>query len=104
VPEVVVKQALTTRHARHRVHQRLGLPKRAVARLADRALVEGLAPEQASGDLRRYLVGKLASHRETQGSTARNAAVRAFKGACFIFSGETLVTCWALPRFLKAAA
>jgi hypothetical protein len=99
-----VTDTYVTKHARHRVHERTGLPKRAVARMVERALAEGLTPETANGDLRGYLLSQLHGHRETQGPTAANAEVRAFAGACFIFAGSTLVTCWRLPRELRAAA
>lgn len=44
-----------SKHGAKRVRQRVGLPKRAVERNAQRALVEGIGYREASGALKRYI-------------------------------------------------
>lgn len=44
-----------SKHGAKRARQRVGLPKRAVERNAQRALVEGIGYREASGALRRYI-------------------------------------------------
>jgi len=47
--------AFITDHARRRLKERVGLPKRAMQRMADRALQEGQCHRDARGRARRYL-------------------------------------------------
>jgi hypothetical protein len=83
-------------HGEHRVRERLGLKKKAVARLAERALTEGATHAQFSGRMKRYLDRVFLEH--------RNAGnMRVLNGYLFLFSGETLVTCWALPPAFRDA-
>lgn len=44
-----------SRHGEKRARERVGLPKRAVERNAQRALTEGIGYKEASGALKRYI-------------------------------------------------
>lgn len=47
--------AYVTKHARGRMKQRLGLPKRTLQKMADRALVDGRRHQTYVGQFKRYL-------------------------------------------------
>lgn len=85
-----------TRHARKRVHERLGLPTRAVVRAAARALRSGLGCDDVRGELRRYLNGK---------ATINAEVMRVHNGAVYAFAldGDVahLITAWPLKRSLQ---
>jgi hypothetical protein len=83
--------ATVTRHAERRVRERLGLPKRTVQKLADRALSEGSPYTDFSGAFRHYLNGVL-----MEGGNAEN--LRVFNQYLFLFAGERLITVWVLPH------
>lgn len=86
-----------TRHGKQRTRERLGVPKRAVERLVEKALTEGKRHSDFAGSFRRYLDGQFLKHR-----TANN--MRVYSGHLFIFDSDTLVTAWLLPgKFRKIA-
>ncbi|WP_143324347.1 hypothetical protein [Caulobacter sp. FWC2] len=58
-----------TRHAKKRVHQRLGLPSRAVVRAAARALRAGLSSREVGKELRITSTPRLARTLRFSGST-----------------------------------
>lgn len=79
-----------TTHASARMRERMGVPKRAVAKLAETALSEGKRHSDFAGSIRRYLDGVFLQHR-----SATN--MRVYAQHLFIFDGETLITAWMLP-------
>lgn len=79
-----------TRHGSKRVRERLGIPKKAVARMAELALVEGKRHADFAGAMRRYMDGVFLEHK-----TANN--MRVYAQHLFVFNGETLITAWQLP-------
>lgn len=84
-------------HGAQRVRERLGVPKRAVTRMAEKALAEGRQHSDFSGSFRRYLDATFFRYR-----TASN--MRVYAGHLFIFSKDTLITAWLLPpKFHKIA-
>lgn len=85
-----------THHGEHRVRERLGLKKKAVARLAARALTEGATHGQFAGRMKRYLDRVFLEH-----GTASN--MRVLHGYLFIFRGDVLITCWELPQAFRNA-
>lgn len=87
--------ARLTRHGERRVRGRMGLPKRATAEMADRALAQGLHRESTTGRLRRYLD---ALH------SREGADPVVYAGVVFIFDTGALVTCWPLPGNLRKLA
>lgn len=80
-----------TTHGGKRVRERVGIPKRAVARLAARAMADGAMHSQFTGSMKRYLDGIYMER-----GSANN--MRILHGHLFLFADERLVTCWALPE------
>ena len=82
-------------HGDLRARERLGIPRRAVARMADKAKALGVPRECWSGDMRRYLDAKLMGN-------DRPMDLRIYGGAVYIFGlNGTFVTCWRLPDYLQ---
>ena len=79
-----------TRHGEARLRERMGVPKKAVARLAERALAEGKTHGEFAGAIKRYLDGVFLEYRN-----ATN--MRVYAQHLFIFAGEKLITAWLLP-------
>lgn len=77
-----------SRHGDLRARERMGIPRKAVARAAQRALKDGRSVDDYSGTLGLYLRFK------QRGGTV----VRAWHGFAFVFADETLVTVIPLPR------
>jgi hypothetical protein len=88
---------VVTRHGDRRARARLGLKRKAVLGVADRALTDGRRAEEYSGDFRRYL--------DQLASEDRNADnVRVYAGSVFLFAGAALLTVWPLTGQLRKAA
>jgi len=85
-----------TKHGGQRIRERLGIPKKAVAKLAEKALTEGATHAQFAGRMKRYLDRVFLDHRN-----ANN--MRVLNGYLFLFYGENLITCWALPQSVRDA-
>lgn len=79
-----------TQHGEGRIRERIGVPKRAVPKLAADALAKGKSHADFAGSMRRYLDGIFLEHRN-----ATN--MRVFAQHVFIFNGDTLITAWMLP-------
>lgn len=90
--------AEVTRHASKRIRQRIGIPKDAVERNADKALRSGVPRTEYGGQLRRYLDALY--HRYA--CTANN--ILTYNDHVYVFSGGILITVLHLPsKYLKAA-
>lgn len=87
-----------TKHGVRRTRERLGIPKRAVSRMAERALVHGAQRTDFSGALRRYLDAHFHNHSRLGNN------MRVYGEHLFIFAGETLITAWTLPNEYRGAA
>lgn len=84
-----------TTHADLRARERLGIPRRAVARMAAKALACGVPREHWSGDMRRYLDAKAER-------SAPGVDIRVYGEFIYIFGiMGTFVTCFALPDYLR---
>jgi hypothetical protein len=79
-----------TDHGKHRVRKRLGVPARAVERMATKAWFEGGLLEDASAGLRRYVA--------SLNLRGGGRHVRVSQGAVFVFSNGRLLTAWRIPR------
>lgn len=79
-----------SRHGASRLRERMGVPKRAIEKLAADALTKGKKHSDFAGSMRRYLDGVFLEHR-----TANN--MRVFAQHLFVFDGDTLITAWMLP-------
>jgi len=84
-----------THHAKDRIRERGGLPKKAVERSVLRALQKGLRPEESTGNLRWYF-----DHLRRFERNASN--IRIHGNYVYIFEMQTLITVYALPDEYKA--
>ena len=89
--------AKVTRHAEKRTRSRLGLPKRAAGKNAERALRDGIRHKDVNGSLRR-LVDAL-YFRNMAGNN-----IRIYNSFVYIFHDQTLITVFNLPRRYQQAA
>ena len=86
-----------THHAVKRCRKRLGLPKRAVTRNAERAFAEGRQHGDFTGSFKRYL------DRVHFKDPSVNQ-LRVFGGTLFLFADGVLITAWPVPpKFRKIA-
>lgn len=85
------RELQVSRHGECRARQRVGLPKRAVERNAQRALVEGIGYLEASGALRRYL-GWLYERYDGNGNN-----IRIYNGYVYVFHDALLITVLFVP-------
>lgn len=84
-----------TEHGELRVRKRMGLPRKAVEKMAQTALEIGSRHGHFSGSFRRYLDGVYLYQR-----TANN--LRVYAGYVFLFDDADLITCWNVPgKFRK---
>jgi len=86
-----------TAHAGKRIRERIGVNKKTIQAVSDRALIKGLSHSELTGKLKRY-IDKLYFRSET----ANNIKVYAEK--VYIFKGNTLITVVGLPTGLKKIA
>lgn len=87
-----------TRHGRKRMRQRLGIPKGALSRTAEAALIQGVGHEDSTGKLRSYIEFLYASHNGAAGN------IRVYNGYVYVFNGRILITILRVPRELAATA
>jgi hypothetical protein len=81
---------IVTSHAAKRISKRIGVPKKAVQKLAETAISDGKSHSDFSGSMKRYLDSEFFKER-----SASN--MRVWSGYLFIFSGEVLITVFLLP-------
>lgn len=89
-------EVVITRHARQRMRERLGLPKRAVQRHAQRAYDEGLHHGGVSGAAGRYLDALYFKNRCAND-------LRVYGEFVFVFANGVLITVHEIPNRLKGA-
>lgn len=94
--DFVVESNVTT-HAGKRIRERIGVNKKSVQTISDRALQRGLSHADLTGKLKRY-VDKL----YLNGEVANNIKVYAEK--VYLFRNTTLITVISLPTGLKKLA
>ena len=83
-----------TNHAAKRFKQRVGLPKAACQRHAEKAFSEGFSHAEARGSAKRYLDKLFLEHRK-----ANN--LRVYGQFVYLFAGTVLVTVINLPRKIR---
>lgn len=86
-----------TAHAQARAKERLGWNSGALARMAFKALNEGVTHAQTRGRLNRYLSKLYLSHEKGNNN-------RIYGEHVYIFHGDSLITVIHLPREMRAAA
>lgn len=90
--------ARVTNHGELRIRKRIGVKRKAVDKLADRALKEGIGRTEFSGSLRRYLDGMYYHYNEE----ANN--IKVWSEKVWVFAGEVLITVLDLPQRYKNSA
>lgn len=86
-----------TNHAKDRTRQRVGLPKRAGEKNAERAFNEGIRHSETSGSLRRFIDGLYLKK-----GKANN--IRIYCGNVYLFANQDLITVISLPpKYRKTA-
>ncbi len=86
---------IATRHGANRGKERVGLPKRIIAAVAERAYTCGLPRTEAAGRLRRYLDALY--HKG-------GAMLRVYTGRVWVYRGEVLITVLPLPVRYRTTA
>ncbi len=97
-----------TKHAYDRMKERLGLSKKAAARMAGLAFADGIRHGETNGRLYRYISSQASSHRK-KGCCPKIYGEAVY---CFIYCKDaetdetmtTLVTVWVVPQNLKKQA
>ena len=84
------KKAIITKHAAHRIHQRMGLPRRALEKMVSLALEQGVPHCDTKGKLNKFLSSVYLCER-----TANN--MRVFKDKVFLFNDTVLITVLSIP-------
>ena len=90
-------EAKVTRHAGKRIRERVGLNKKAVERLANKALNEGLAHKECKGQLHHFVSNLFKRYGVANG-------IRVYSEKVFIFAGSNLITVMHLPHEHKKTA
>lgn len=80
-----------SKHGAKRARERVGLPKRAVERNAQRALTEGIGYREATGALRRYISWLY----ELYDGNGNN--IRIYNGYVYVFHDTLLITVLFVP-------
>jgi len=90
-------ESYVTTHAGKRIRERVGVNKKSIQTVSDRALNKGLEHKELTGKLKRY-IDKL----YFRSKTANNIKVYAEK--IYLFRDKTLITVVSLPTGLKKIA
>lgn len=90
-------ESYVTAHASKRLRERVGVRKRSIQNISDRALSKGLSHKDLSGKLRRYVDGLFLRSR-----TANN--IKVYSEKIYIFRDNTLITVISLPSEFKKLA
>ena len=90
-------QVEITKHAFSRAKERLAFKKKTLKRIAEKAFSGGLKHSETNGRLNRYVSSLFLEKRE-----ANN--VRIYGEVVFLFSQNTLITVYQLPRHLRKRA
>ena len=88
---------IVTSHAKDRIKQRCGLPKRAAIRNAEKALQQGISHADTTGRFKKYFDYLYLSH-----GNANN--IRVLGDKVYIFCGESLITVLSLPNQHRSVA
>lgn len=81
-------------HAEKRMIERLGINKRAVQRLAEKAYKDGIRHKDAVGRLKKWM-----TYRFSQNRNANN--MRVYGEFLYVFCGNILVTVYIVPNELR---
>ena len=87
-----------SRHGERRARERAGVPKKAVERMAQRALTEGIGYSEATGGLKRYLYWLYKKY-DGNGNN-----IRVYGDKVYIFHDAILITVLNVPPEHRKAA
>ena len=90
-------KSIVTNHAKQRGKDRLGINKKAVDRIADKALEYGLRHLETQGNLKTYIDKLYLSHKNANNIRIHNRQV-------FLFRDNVLITILNLPKNLVKIA
>lgn len=82
-----------TRHAEQRMRERLGINKKSIERIAQRAFDEGIKHSETKGNLNKWVTSVYFKN-----ESANN--IRIYGNTLFIFDDNKLVTVYYIPRNL----
>ena len=85
-----------TDHAKDRIRERCGLPKKALERNAKNALEKGVRHNECIGTLRKYVDCLFLSHKNGNN-------IRIYNNYSYIFCNDRLITVLLLPNIYKDA-
>lgn len=80
-------------HAEQRMRERLGLNKKSIERIAQKAFDKGIGHNKTKGNLNKWVTSVWAKNKD-----ANN--IRLYGDKCYIFCGDVLVTVLQIPRNL----
>lgn len=89
---------IVSRHGDRRCRQRVGVPRKAVERAAQKALVYGIDHRTATGGLQRYLAA-LYNRYDGNGDN-----IKIYGDKVYVFHAELLITVLNLPSEYRKAA
>jgi len=93
----MLEESHVTHHAEKRVRERVGVNKKTVQKVSNRALKEGLAHCELTGKLKKFI-----SELYLRNSTANN--IKIYGEKVYIFRRNILITVVPLPHHLKKLA
>lgn len=86
-----------TEHAKGRMKERMGLPKKSLDKVAQKAIERGITHAQATGQLKKYMDGVFLSHNNA-------SEMRIYNQKMFVFTSDfTLITVFKVPTSLLPA-
>lgn len=88
-----MSKSIVTNHAKQRGKDRLGINKKAVDRIADKALQCGITHAETTGNLKTYIDKIYLSHKNGNN-------IRVYNRQIFLFNDNVLVTILNLPKNL----
>ncbi len=85
---------IVTKHAKKRIHKRLGIPIHSVQKLAENALENGKQHKDYKGSFLKYLNWIYRKESAANG-------IRIWNNHIFLFKGSTLITAYIVPEKMR---
>lgn len=87
------ENVIVTKHAKERMIQRLGIPKKSIQRIAEKAYHDGVYRQKTKGRLHKYLTKIAATNSEASN-------LHLYGDKVFVFNANVLVTVLQIPSNL----
>ena len=84
-----------TKHAKKRLRERLGLQKKSMQRIVNKAYYHGKKLEDFNGGVYQYLYNIDRSHKQLHGN---NSTIRVYGNFIYLFAGNYLITVFQLRQ------